>query len=149
MGYEVHITRKASWFEDDGPVISLKEWVEYVSSDTEMRLDGYAEARTPAGAVLRTEDPGIAVWTAYSGHEVDGNMAWFCHFGDRVTVKNPDEEILAKMHAIAVSLGAKVQGDEGELYGPDGAAVEEEAHVELASEADEPAPKKPWWKIWD
>jgi hypothetical protein len=48
-----------------------------------------------------------------------------------------------------LSLGAKVQGDEGELYGPDGAAIKEEAHVELASEAVQPAPKKPWWKIWD
>jgi hypothetical protein len=151
MGYEVHITRKASWFEDDGPVISLNEWLEYLSSDAEMRLDGYAEARTPAGDVLRTEEPGIAVWTAYSRHGVDGNMAWFCHFGDRITVKNPDEEIRAKMYAIASSLGAKVQGDEGELYGPDGASVEEKAQMKTKfAEASLTEPRrKPWWKFWE
>jgi len=53
------------------------------------------------------------------------------------------------MHAIASSLGAKAQGDEGELYGPDGAPVEEEAHVELEFEADESDRKKLWWKIWE
>lgn len=59
MGYEVHITRKAMWVEDEGPIISLKEWMEYVSSDPEMRADGYAEALTPDG-VIRIEDPSIA-----------------------------------------------------------------------------------------
>src|SRR5262245_15409072 len=112
MGYEVHITRKAEWFDHDGPVISLKEWLEYVSSDSEMHADGYAEAKTPDGAVLRVNNPGIAVWTAYAGHLVDGNMAWFCHFRDHISVKHPDVETLQKMHQIAVSLSAKVQGDE-------------------------------------
>lgn len=149
MGYEVHITRKTSWFDDDGPVISLDDWLAYLASDAEMRLDGYAEARTSAGAVLRMEEPGIAVWTAYSGHEVDGNMAWFCHFGDRISVKNPDEEILAKMYRIASSLGAKVQGDEGELYGPEGTSEQKEAQVEPEVESSlTAARKKPWWKIW-
>src|SRR5687768_14602879 len=105
MGYEVHITRKAAWYDDDGPEISLKEWLEYVSSDSEMRADGYAEAQTPDG-VLRVDDPGIAVWTAYARHGPSGHVAWFCHFDDRITVKNPDAPILRKMHEIALLLGA-------------------------------------------
>lgn len=120
MGYEVHITRKDFWADDEGPVISLDEWRQYISSDAEMRLDGYAESQTPDGATIRVDNPGIAVWTAYSGHGVNGNMAWFCHFDDRIAVKNPDEEILVKMHQIASELNAKVQGDDGEDYGPDG-----------------------------
>ena len=140
MGYEVHITRKSTWFEEDGPTISLNEWLDYVSSDAEMRADGYAEAQTPDG-VVRIDDPGIAVWTEYPGHAVDGNMAWFCHFGDRITVKNPDESILTKMHQIASTLNAWVQGDEGEVYGPDGKC--QETHASISSSRH-----KPWWKFW-
>jgi hypothetical protein len=140
MGYEVHITRKAEWSDDDGPTISLAEWLAYVSSDPEMRADGYAEARTPDG-VLRLDGQGIAVWTGYPGHHEDGNMAWFCHCEDRITVKNPDEAILVKMHAIASKLHAKVQGDDGEQYGPDGRLEE----VDSPSGAHR---EKPWWRFW-
>lgn len=66
------------------------------------------------------DDESIVVWTAYPGHGVGGNMAWFRHFRERITVKNPDEAIVAKMHQIALSLGARVRGGEGEEYGPDG-----------------------------
>ncbi|WP_431661966.1 hypothetical protein [Pantanalinema rosaneae] len=97
--------------------ISLNEWLQYVLSDPEMRTDGYAEAPISDGSTLRIDDSSIAVWTAYSGHEVNGNMVWFNHFEDRVTVKNPDEEILVKMHQIASALGAKVQGDDGKSMG--------------------------------
>ena len=140
MGYEVHITRKANWFDEGGGEIALREWLDYVSSDSEMRADGYAEAQTPDG-VLRIDGEGIAVWTAYAGHGIGGNMAWFCHFGDRITVKNPDEAILGKMHQIATMLGAKVQGDEGEEYGPGGQPID------TATSSSAPA-KKPWWKFW-
>ena len=140
MGYEVHITRKAAWFDEDGQAISLKEWLEYVSSDPEMRADGYAEAQTPDG-VLRMDDPGIAVWTAYAGYGGEGNRAWFCHFGDRITVKNPDASTLKKMQQIASSHGAKVQGDEGEIYGTDGEAE----GVPASSKAEH---QKSWWKFW-
>lgn len=144
MGYEVHITRKTEWFAEDGPVLSLEDWLAYVGSDSEMRPDGYAEATTPKGETLRTENPGIAVWTAYSGHGLNGNMAWFCHFQDRVTVKNPDAEILRTMHSIATSLGARVQGDEGEEYGADG---KEKQHASEGRSVTSSG-KKPWWQFW-
>jgi hypothetical protein len=43
-------------------------------------------------------------------------MAWFDYRRSRVVVKSPDDEILGKMRQIASALGAKVIGDEGELY---------------------------------
>jgi hypothetical protein len=52
-----------------------------------------------------------------------GDQAWFGFWGGNVVVKNPDSEILRKMYVIAQSLFAKVQGDEGETYGPDGNLV--------------------------
>lgn len=122
MGYDIHITRKTNWFEEE-PKIGRDEWQAVVASDDEMRLDGYAEARVGSGVVLRVESEGLAVWTAYSGHAANGNMAWFDFRGGNVVVKNPDAEILGKMCEIADKLGARVQGDDGELYGPDGSVI--------------------------
>ncbi len=119
MGYDVHITRKKDW-SDQEPQISLPEWVAYIKSDPSMRLDGHAETVTPDGHSLRYNSDGLAVWTRYSGHGRNGNMAWFDFRRGDVAVKNPDEEILKKMWLIAQALHAKVQGDEGELYGKDG-----------------------------
>lgn len=146
MGYDVHITRKEEWFSDEGEAIPLEEWQAYVAADPEMRLDGVAEATTPEGTVLRVENPGLAVWVAYSGHDDSGNMAWFSHHGDKVSVKNPDDEILRKMHAIASALGARVQGDEGELYDADGQPRAPETADRPPAAAG--APRRPWWKFW-
>jgi len=120
MGYDVHITRRAEWFEEEGPEITLDEWLAVIRDDPEMRLDGYAEASLPSGKVLRVDDASMAVWTAYSKHGVGGNMAWMWHSHGNVMAKNPDDEMLCKMWQLAERLSARVQGDEGELYGPDG-----------------------------
>lgn len=122
-GYDVHITRRKVWSDDKGPAITLKEWQTLVASDSEMRLDGYAEAETTAGNKLRVQSDGLAVWTKYSGHGKSGNMAWFHWRRGEIAVKNPDREILIKMFQVAKKLGAKVQGDDGELYNEKGNAV--------------------------
>lgn len=119
MGYEVHITRKAeSWAdEEDNNTITLAEWLDYVASDPEMRLDTYPEWPVYlADGTINPESDGQSVWLPYSKDGVAGNHAWFCHFTDRITVKNPDEEILGKMLVIAHALGARVQGDDGEYF---------------------------------
>jgi hypothetical protein len=116
LGYDVHITRADDWSESETAPITLEEWLAYVRSDPEMRLDGNASATSPAGDTLTYESEGLAVWTAYSQHEQDGNMAWFDHRGGEIVVKNPDPEILDKMCSIARALRARVQGDEGEPY---------------------------------
>ncbi len=125
MGYDLHITRKAHWADEDGATITLLEWKAYIRTDPEMRLDGYAEAQTPAGERIRSENEGLSVWLAYSGHEQQGNMAWFDYWNGTIVVKNPDEEIIRKMYAIAQKFDAKVQGDDGEYYGPDGQPIKE------------------------
>lgn len=139
MGYEVHITRKDFWSDESGPDLSLEEWIDYVKSDPDMRLDGFAETRTPDGQVLRIESPGLAVWVAYSKHQEDGNKAWFDHLSGSVDMKNPDEEILGKMFEIATALGGKVQGDDGEYYDADGKPVDESSTS---------GGGRPWWKFW-
>lgn len=139
MGYDVHITRASDWLESETRPISIEEWLAYVASDPEMRLDNYAQAEID-GHVLRHESEGIAVWTTYSGHGVGGNMAWFYYSDGQVQVKNPDREILDKMLQIAGRFRAKVQGDEGEEY------LRTE---DLPSEEQtQRALRRPWWRIW-
>ena len=117
MGYDVHIVRNNEWWdEDDGGGISFEEWETYLDSDPTMRMDGFAEADTAEESVLRYENKGLAVWLAYSGHDKDGNRAWFDYRNGSVIVKNPDDEVLDKMCSIALHLEAKVLGEEGEEY---------------------------------
>jgi hypothetical protein len=116
MGYDVHITRTSHWTESEQLPITLDEWKACVAADPEMRMDNYAEVATPAGQILRIDAEGIAVWTGYSGYGQDGSLAWFIYRPGRVVVKNPDEEVIAKMKVIAQALNAQIIGDEGELY---------------------------------
>lgn len=115
MGYDLHITRVAPWHDAESNPITLDEWAAYVAADPEMRMDGFAEAKVDGG-ILWCESEGLAVWTVYSGHGKNGNMAWFDYRSGRIAVKNPDDEIIRKMKAIAAHFGAKVLGDDGESY---------------------------------
>jgi len=147
MGYDIHITRKKDWFDDE-PSIELSEWLAVVDADPEMRHDGFAEAVLPSGGVLRTENEGLSVWTAYSRHGVDGNMAWFDYRHGNVIVKNPDDEILRKMWILARRLEAKVQGDKGESYDENGNAIPSLDTSSAANTSSAETSKTPWWKIW-
>lgn len=140
MGYDVHITRRENWF-DASPDISIEEWMAVVDGDADLRLDGFAEAATPARDQIRIENEGLCVWTAYSRHGINGNMAWLWHSHGNVMAKNPDVEIRRKMWTIAEELGAGVQGDEGEWYGPDGEMLRH-------SSGQGAVPPKPWWRFW-
>ena len=143
MGYEVHIARNEEWWDEDvGGGISPDEWSEFVASDETMRLDNVAEANMTDGNVLRYENQGLAVWLNYSAHDESGNKAWFDFRDGCISVKNPDEELLRKMHQSASQLDAMGLGDEGEEYGPDGEPV---AQPESGGSDGH---RKPWWKIW-
>lgn len=115
MGYDLHITRKPDWSDEDGPEISFQEWADLVEADPDLRLDGVAEATFPQGTVLRYVNPGVAVWTAHPRGEENG-LAWIIHEGGEISVKTPDEAFIAKMVEIAGRLDARVQGDDGEYY---------------------------------
>ncbi|MBD8528309.1 hypothetical protein [Pseudomarimonas arenosa] len=142
MGYDMHITRKPQWFDDDGPEISLDEWKAYLFGESQFASDGSAEVRSLSGAVLRLESEGLAAWCGYSAHEPGGNMAWFLYTKGNLVVKNPDEETRRKMYQVAVALGARVQGDEGEFYGADGEQLND------APPAASSTATRPWWRFW-
>lgn len=137
MAYDIHITRRQRWSDKEGDEISLPEWLDLVRTDPELRLDGYEETDLTSGDLIRLEDSSMAVWLKYSKHGVDGRLAWFCHSSGNVMTKGADEEVIRKMWELADLLSAKVQGDDGELYGKDGKEI-----VPLAPAA------KPWWRVW-
>jgi len=143
VGYDVHITRRTDWFEQGQPSIALAEWLTFVQADSEMRLDGFAEANLGDGSVLRTEDPSLAVWFAHPERGNRNGLAWLWLSGGNVQAKNPDVHTLKKMWTIAQALGAKVQGDDGELYESTGQTIPGQ------SQPDASVPKgKPWWRLW-
>lgn len=116
MGYDVHITRARHWLDSEKRPIPLRTWLAYIEQDPEMELEDVAIGRVEGKPVLAYQNKGLAVWVAYSGHDPEGNKAWFDWRNGKIVVKNPDEEILGKMKQIASHLGAVVIGDDGELY---------------------------------
>jgi hypothetical protein len=112
MGYDVHITRKKEWSDEDGPRITESEWQGYVVSDPEMVMTGVAEHTNPQGESILIAQPMLTEWRQHSTR----SPVWFSYFEGSLTVKNPDDECLAKMRRVAAKLQARVQGDEGEFY---------------------------------
>jgi len=98
MGYFLHITRRQHWV-DQGDAISFDEFVAYLRSDSEFTYpsqlgDDFADWRSPK--------TGYDSWLFWNSGQID--------------TKNPESEFVDKMIAVAKSLGAKVQGDDGEVY---------------------------------
>ena len=126
MGYEIHITRKEIWHEENhNKDIPLGEWLRYVSGDNEMIL---ADPDNPQS--------GDALWRREPKTEIVNYFSYNHGNGD-ITVKNPDNEVIWKMINISTSLKAKVQGDEEECY--------DESYFDRIKK---PA-KKQWWKFWN
>ena len=88
MGYDVHITRKKDWAAEDGPVITAEEWLAYVATDPQLRLDP-ASKRYSVTLDIQSQYP-------------DPWLEWF--EGD-IYSKNPDEATRTKMLQIAAALG--------------------------------------------
>jgi hypothetical protein len=100
MGYQVHITRAKHWAENEGLEIPASEWHDLVKCDPELRL-------------AAANGPHFAIWNASAGQII----GWLDWNNGNITTKSPDEQLLAKMIEIAERLGARVQGDDGEMYG--------------------------------
>ena len=100
MGYDAHITRKKFWADTEGPRITAQEWLAYVATDPQLRLDPASKRHNVTILGIQSQYP----------------EPWLEWFEDDIYTKNPDEAILGKMLQIASALGARVQGDDGEIY---------------------------------
>ncbi len=98
MGYDLHITRRAYWLEE-GNDIALEEFVERVRRDAEFKYPGQL------GDVS-------ADWCSSK----TCSESWLHWENGQIYTKNPDPEFINKMVSLAGSLGAKVRGDDGEIY---------------------------------
>lgn len=84
-------------------------------------MDDVAEAKAD-GTTIRVEKPGIAVWTGHPTSET----AWFFWNDGEITVTRPDGPMRRRMFEVASTLGARVEGDGGELYDASGEAVDDD-----------------------
>ena len=147
MGYDLHITRKDDWSDDDeNREIALPEWLAYIEADPDLVLSDAYRIK-----VLRSETesqvaPGYCDWTAHPSKEA----WWFAYSSGCIETKNPDEDVIKKMLSIAEALGAKVQGDDGEIYTLSssyeiltGYQVKNDDQTQPSKEN-----KKPWWRFW-
>ncbi len=101
MGYNLYVTRKAYTADDEGPEITLEEWLQYVASDSAITKD---PINVGAGDFLWIGHPGKP-WPLW----------WSGRRGDIYT-KNPDPPTIRKLIEIARVLGARVLGDDDEVY---------------------------------
>lgn len=101
MGYDLHITRKDCWAEEeDSRSITLPEWQAYVAGDPEV----IADPENP------NEDNYVYIRAA-------GNWPlWFNPRLGNIYTKNPEQDVIDKMVKIAQTLNARVQGDDQEFY---------------------------------
>lgn len=126
MGYDLHITRRKDWSED-GNDIAKEEFVAYVQKDTEFIYPG-------------ENGNDYADWkSTKSGYE-----SWLCWEDGRVHTKNPEPEFVDKVVAIAKALGAKAQGDDGEVYSSATTVSKDEEDAEPAPVV---AAQVPFWKL--
>ena len=104
MGYHLYITRAARCNDSAYPRITPGEWLAVVAEDPALRLAGY-------------NGPHYALW---SGDEECGRSQypepWLNWMRGDVYSKNPDPPVIRKMLRVAERLGARVRGDDWEVY---------------------------------
>ena len=145
MEQEMHITRKENWFDSDPKnEISMDEWVACVKMDPEMRLDNFSEVTLDNGETFQYANPGTAVWIGYAENDT---KTIFDFLSGNITVKNPTPSAIEKMKHIAFKLGAKLQGDEGEIFETGSISPLVESPQVSMEETKANVLKKLWWKV--
>ncbi|MCO7557250.1 hypothetical protein [Metapseudomonas otitidis] len=98
-GYDLHITKKDFWADESGPCISREEWSNYVKTDNEIQRD---DKNSIDDFLVSLELEKFPIW--YNPE--------LCE----IYTKDPSENAINKLVKISKILGAKVQGDDGEIY---------------------------------
>jgi len=108
MSYAIHISRAHS-------PISAEEWQSLVKSDPLMRWESNFTVRNPRSGELIQVPGSYGVWARKDAadrlHEV-----WFSYSRGRISVTDPESDVISRMKEIARQLGAELRGDDGEGY---------------------------------
>lgn len=118
MGYDLHIHRAGDWLDAAEKPIERTEWEEWVNRAVDFAFD-------PSFSVAyATEERGewteiAAIWR---GHP-SGKAISFWYYKGAITTTGADKDVIRRMSQVAAELSARVQGDDGEFYGPDGEQV--------------------------
>ena len=98
MPYQLHITRASDWVNSGELPITTAEWLKLVRTDSELVQDS-------------RHGPHFVRWAGSSER-----VQWLEWTEGRINTGYPDGAFLKKLVTIAERLGAKVQGDGGEVY---------------------------------
>jgi hypothetical protein len=130
MTYQLHITRASDWMQSEELPITAAEWLKLVRTDAELVQDP-------------THGPYFVRWGGSAGPE-----RWLEWADGRINTKYPDGALLKKLVAIAERLGAKVQGDGGEVYSGDEPVDEwaEENTLPFTPRQVMLTQRLPWWR---
>lgn len=111
MAYNLHIQKENYW-EIDNPQIDQEKWLSFCKSDPDMKIQSSVTGLNPeTNEEIVVQTPGSCIWTV-----PNTKREYVFHYaGDRITLGSDDIQA-AKAKEIAVSLGLKVYGDEGEEY---------------------------------
>ncbi len=143
MGYEVYVTRRESWADEDGPYITLSDWLGYLSIDPSLQRDvQFGSGRTKSNGGY--EESTHVIWTEWPG-QGDGKEARFYLDDGNVVASDTDVAIRQKLFVMAHVLEAKVQGAKGELYNSVG---EPEGRGRKRRSKTPPGAEKSWWRFW-
>jgi len=117
--YAAYITRADHWsFESRERVpISRAEWLAYVANDSELQpIVSFPAYDVRTGVkVFDAPAEGHWEWIAYS--KKHDKQAGFEYLRGGIVVRGPDAEVLRKAISIARTLGARVIGDDDEVFG--------------------------------
>ena len=117
MGYDLHIHRAAWRLEASDTPISAEEWRRYASRAPDLHEDEPFERYTNDGRVEEVE--------VYNLDFGDGVCALYLDEGAILVRGVRDSRPIKRLFEIARDLDARLEGDDGEYYGPDGEPVAE------------------------
>ena len=140
MSYNIYITRKENWNDEDGPFIALSDWLAYLSIDPSLQRDAQFDSGRSNGVV---DEPTQVIWTEWPGQE-DGKQMRF-HLDDgNIVASDADVATRQKLFVMADVLEAKLQGAKGETYDSVGDPVGRGRRRRSAASTQQ----KSWWRFW-
>jgi hypothetical protein len=130
MSYQLHITRASDWMKSSEVPITAAEWLKLVRMDSELIQDSI-------------HGPYFVRWSGSAGRD-----RWLEWADGQINATYPDRALLKKLVAIADRLGAKVQGDGGEVYSGDEPVDEwaEDDELPYTPRTVILTQRLPWWR---